>query len=276
MSNIKKLKSHWIQELTWQDVKNYLKKNDIVIIPAGSTEEHGPAGPLGVDAYAAIALAEDAAKKAGVLAAPPIWFGDSSHHTGFPGTISLRPSTLIEVIKDVSKSLARHGFKKILIINGHKLANLPALSIAAKELHEYELKDVFFAIIDPWKIARKISAEVKSTNEHHSGELEISHVWYKHPNLIKKDKLTKGKVSFEKIFSKYSNDDLFGISGEIIDIPWNSIEQKFFAPDGAFSASINASPKKGKAYHDYMVNIIVDFILWLKKYKGPIGKPHLL
>lgn len=269
---MKKPSSIWMQELTWEDVRDYLKNNDIVIIPAGSTEEHGPAGPLGVDAYAAIELAQDAAKKTGVLVTPPIWFGDSSHHTGFPGTISLRPSTLIEVIKDVSRSLASHGFKKILIINGHKMANLPALTLAAKELHEYELPDVFFAVIDPWKIAKKISSEIKSTNEHHSGELEISHVWYKYPHLIKKNKLTKRKVHFVEIFSKYSNDDLFGPSGELIDIPWNSREQKTFAPDGSFSASINSSPEKGKKYHDYMVEIIVDFILWLKKYNGPIGR----
>lgn len=272
MKNIKKLSSIWMQELTWEMVADYLKKNDIAIIPAGSTEEHGPAGPLGVDAYAAIALAEDTAKKAGVLVTPPVWFGDSSHHMGFPGTLSLKPATLIEVIKDLSRSLAKHGFRKILIINGHKLANLPALTLAAKELHEYELPDVLFAIIDPWKIARKISAQIKSSNEHHSGELEISHVWYKHPHLIQKDKLTKGKVNFLKIFSKYSNDDLFGPSGEIIDIPWNSKEQREFAPDGSFSSSKGASAQKGKLYHEYMVDVIVDFIAWLKVYKGPIGK----
>ncbi|MBI2086157.1 creatininase family protein [Candidatus Daviesbacteria bacterium] len=265
------LPSFWIQELTWQDVDKYLKNNDIVIVPIGSTEEHGPAGPLGVDSYAAIALAEDVAKKSGVLITPPLWFGDSSHHSAFPGTISLRPSTLIEVVKDVSKSLARHGFKKILIINGHKMSNLPALTIAAKELHEYELRDVLFAVIDPWKIARKISAEIKSTNEHHSGELEISHVWYKYPHLIRKNKLTNKKVNFEEIFSKYSNDDLFGGGGELIDILWNSYEQRSFTPTGSFSASIGASPEKGKKYHEYMVYIITDFIDWLKKYKGPIG-----
>lgn len=273
MKTQKNLRSNWIQELTWEDIRDYLQTNDIVIIPAGSTEEHGPAGPLGVDAYAAIALAEDAAKKTGVVVTPPIWFGDSSHHTGFPGTISLRPSTLIEIIRDVSKSLAKHGFKKILIINGHKMSNLPALVTAAKEMHEYELPNVFFAVIDPWKIGRKISANIKSTNEHHSGELEISHVWYKHPHLIKKDKLTKKTINFEKIFSKYSNPDLFGAppNTETIDIPWASFEQKAFAPDGTFSASIDASAEKGKKYHDYMVNVIVEFITWLKTYKGPIG-----
>ncbi len=133
---------------------------------------------------------------------------------------------------------------------------------------------MIFAIIDPWKIARKISAKIKSTNEHHAGELEISHVWYKYPNLIKKEKLTKRKINFEKIFSEYSNDDLFGPSGEIIDIPWNSLEQEKFAPDGSFSASINASSEKGKKYHEYMVGIIVNFIESLKKYKGPIGRAH--
>lgn len=267
-----KLPSVWIQELTWQMVDIYLKKNDIVIIPSGSTEEHGPAGPLGVDAYASIALSEDAAKKSGVLVAPPLWYGDSSHHSGFPGTLTIKPETLIALIKDISKNLAKNGFKKIIIINGNKMANLPALNIAAKELHEYELPNVFFAIIDPWKIAKKVSAKVKSTNEHHAGELEISQVWYKYPHLIQKDKLTKGKVNFEDIFSKYSNDDLFGPSGEIIDIPWNSREQKAFAPDGSFSSSIGASIEKGKAYHEYMVDVIVDFISWLKKYDGPIGK----
>ncbi|MBI2337687.1 creatininase family protein [Candidatus Daviesbacteria bacterium] len=269
---MKKITSIWIQELTWEEVAEYLKKNDIVIIPTGSTEEHGPAGPLGVDTYAAIALAEDAAKKTGVLVTPPVWFGDSSHHGGFAGTISLRPQTLIAVISDMARSLARAGFKKIIIINGHKAANLPALLTAVKELHEYELPDIFFAVIDPWKIARKISSELKETNEHHSGELEISHVWYKYPHLIKRKKLTKNKINFRKIFGKYSNDDLFGPAEEIIDMPWNSFEQKAFAPSGSFSASVKASPKKGKIYHDYMVNIIVDYIKWLKTYKGVIGR----
>lgn len=268
---MKKLRSVWMQELTWEDVRDYLQKEDIVIIPAGTIEEHGPAGPLGVDAYAAIMLAEDSARKTNVLVTPPLWFGDSLHHSAFPGTISLKPTTFIEVTKDICRNLAKTGFKKIIIINGNKMASLPSLHIATKELHEFELPDVFFAVIDPWKIARKISAELKDTNEHHGGELEISHVWYKYPHLIKKEKLTKKKVNFEKIFSKYSNDDLFGPAGETIDIPWNSFEQQAITPDGSFSASIGASPEKGKKYHDYMVNIIVDFIGWLKKYDGPIG-----
>lgn len=269
-----KRSSVWLQELTWEDIHNYLLKNDIIVIPVGATEEHGPAGPLGLDTYVSISLAEDVAKETGLIVTPPLWFGDSSHHTGFPGTLSLRTGTLIEVIKDLSRSLADHGFRKILIINGHKMSNLPALLTATKELHQYELPNVFFAVIDPWKIARKIASEIKSTNEHHSGELEISHVWYKYPHLIKTEKLTTTKVNFKAIFSVYSNDDLFGGGDEVIDIPWNSAEQLSFAPTGAFSASKNASPEKGQKYHDYMVKVIVDFVRWLRNYNGPIGNTN--
>lgn len=266
-----KLKSVWINELSWEDVNNYLKKENIVILPVGSTEEHGLAGPLGLDSYVAIALAEDVAKKSGVIVAPPLWYGDSSHHLGFAGTMSLRTSTLISVIEDISESLARNGVKKILIINGHKSANLPALLSAVKNLHEFKLQNVFFAVADPMKIAKGIASKIKDNIEHHVGELEVSHVWYKYPHLIKSNKLTKKGINFEKIFSKYSNYDLFGKAKEVIDIPWNSYEQKTFAPDGSFSDSSKASPEKGKEYHDYMVKVLVDFISWLKKYKGPIG-----
>ncbi|OGK67776.1 creatinine amidohydrolase [Candidatus Roizmanbacteria bacterium RIFOXYB2_FULL_38_10] len=268
---MKKLSSYWLQELSWKDVETYLKKESIVIIPVGSTEEHGLAGPLGLDSYAAIALAEDVAKKTGVLVAPPLWYGDSSHHLGFAGTISLKTSTLVSVIEDMSESLARNGVKKILIINGHKSANLPAILSAVKNLHEYRLPGVFFAVADPMKIAKGVASKIKVNVEHHVGELEVSHVWYKYPHLIKKEKLTNKGIDYEKIFSQYSQYDLLGKSKEVIDIPWNSYEQKAFAPDGSFSNSSQASPEKGKEYHDYMVNVLVDFIEWPKKYKGPIG-----
>lgn len=266
-----KLSSIWLQDLSWEEVEKYLKKDSIIIIPVGATEEHGPGGPLGLDTYVAIALAEDVAKKAKVLVTPPLWFGDSIHHAGFAGTIALSTSTLITVVKDIGRSLARHGFRKILIINGHKSANLPALITAVKDLHEYELPQVFFAVADPMKIAKGIAKKVKEAPEHHAGELEISHLLYKYPELIRTKKLPARNIDFEKIFSPYSQFDLFGPAGEVVDIPWNSYEQKAFAPLGAFSDASKASKEKGKAYHEYMVDVLVGFINWLRKYRGPIG-----
>ncbi|OIN92931.1 creatininase [candidate division WWE3 bacterium CG_4_9_14_3_um_filter_43_9] len=271
MEKQKSLKSFWLNELTWEEVAEYLKEDDIVLVPVGSTEEHGPAGPLGLDTYVAIALAEDVAQKTGVLVVPPLWFGDSDHHLGFAGTISLRTETLIQVIKDVTRSLARHGFRKLIFINGHKKANLPAINTALKDLHEYELPQVLLAVVDPVKIAGSIASKIKEHKEHHAGELEISEVWYKYPKLIRQEKLTKEEVNFEKVFSPFFQDDLFGAGKPTIDIMWNSKEQKEFAPSGSFSASDKASSQKGKKYHDYMVEVVVQFVRWLKAYKGPIG-----
>ncbi|WP_227761823.1 creatininase family protein [Zhaonella formicivorans] len=266
-----KLKSVWLQELTWEDVAEYLKSDDIILFPVGSTEQHGPAGPLGVDSYAAIALAEDAAKETGVLVTPPLWFGDSPHHLDFPGTISLRTETLVEVAKDVICSLARHGFKKIIIINGHKGTNNAGLITACRSLHQYELPDVFLSLVDPMYLARGI-AHIKDAVEHHAGELEISHVWYKHPHLIKQEKLTGEQVNLEPLMSEFTHKDLLGKGGDSIEIFWNSREQKAFAPTGSFSDSSHASPEKGRQYHEYMVKNLVKFIGWLRRYEGPIGR----
>ena len=266
------LPSVWLHELTWQDVDTYLKTEDTIIWPIGATEQHGPAGPLGLDSYIANCLAEDAARRAGVLCVPPLWYGDSAHHLAFAGTLSLRTETLSLIVQDVSRSLAKHGFRKILLINGNKTSNLPAMLSASKNLREFEMPHVFFAVIDPSKMARGIAPHIKETPEHHSGELEISHCWYKFPELIRADKLTDELVPFDEVFGPFSHNDLLAGGGDTIDIPWTSGEQRTFAPTGSFTPSRKASREKGQRYHEYQVDVIVRFIEWLRGYRGPISR----
>lgn len=265
------LPSVWLNELTWEEVAQYQERDDIIIFPVGSTEQHGPAGPLGLDSYVAISLAEDVAKQAGVLCTPPLWFGDSSHHLAFPGTISLATETLAAIVKDVVRSLAQNGFRKVLIINGHKGANLPALLSATKSLREQELPHVFIAVIDPMKIGRGIASKIKETAEHHAGELEVSQLWYKYPHLVRTDRLTSQVLPHQELFSPFAQEDLMGGGGDVIDVPWTSAEERAFAPSGALSPSAPASPEKGRRYHEYMVENILRFIQWLRQYRGPIA-----
>jgi creatinine amidohydrolase len=252
----------WLNEMTWKDVEDYLTTKDIVLIPIGSTEEHGLGGPLGLDTYVAIAMVEDAARKTGVITTPPIWFGDSSHHLAFPGTISIRTETLMEYVKDVVRSLARHGFKKIIVVNGHKGVNIAAVQSALRNVKEFEFQNVFFALIDPLYIGAK-AADERETKEHHAGELEISHLMYKFPHLIKKERIEKEEPDFERLYSKYMKTDLFK-GGVSIDIPWSSREQRAFTKSGSMSDATRASSEKGQRYHDRMVSEIVAFIEWLK------------
>ncbi len=266
------LPSIWLQELTWEEVGQYLEHDDIIIWPIGATEQHGPAGALGVDSFVANALAEDAAKQAGVLCVPPMWYGDSAHHLAFPGTISLRTETLEAVIRDVCHSLARHGFRKLLLINGNKSANLPAMIASVKNLREFELPNLFIAVIDPMKMARGIAPKIKESPEHHGGELELSHVWYYYPEMIRGDRLTDFTLDFQAVFGEFSHNDLLAGGGDTFDIPWTSAEQRAFAPTGAFTPSRKASREKGKQYHEYQVANIVRFINWLRTYQGPLGR----
>ena len=202
------MNSIWINELTWTDISDYLKHDDMVLIPVGSTEQHGPAGPLGVDAYAAIALAEDAAKRTGILSTPPLWFSDAPHHLDFPGTISLRPETLISVIKDIVHSLERNGFRKFVVINGHKGTNIPALTIACRDLQQYELPHVRMALTDPLYLCSNAQELKGGRPEHHAGVLEISHVMYKFPGLVKESERPSQDVTLEDVFGDYISRDL--------------------------------------------------------------------
>lgn len=262
-SNSGQRPSVWLQELTWEEVADYLRERDTILIPFGTTEQHGPAGPLGLDSYVAIALAEDAARRAGVLAAPPVWYGDSSHHLGFPGTISLRTETLIEVVYDILRSLARHGFRRMLLVNGHKWTNLAALTSAARNIREFELPGIRTAVADPMYLARGIAGALKHANEHHAGELEISHVLYKFPHTIRTGKLSDSACDFDRLVGPFGTSDLFAQGArDTVDQPWTSREQTRHAPTGQFSSNLAASPETGQHYHDYMVDRLVEFLEW--------------
>ncbi|MGF1481185.1 MAG: creatininase family protein [Cyanophyceae cyanobacterium] len=119
---------------TWQEVETYLQTSQGMILPIGSTEQHGPTGLIGTDAICAEAIAAGVGEATGALVGPTINVGMALHHTEFPGTISLRPSTLIAVILDYTTCLVRAGFTRFFFINGHG-GNIATLKAAFAETY---------------------------------------------------------------------------------------------------------------------------------------------
>jgi creatinine amidohydrolase len=105
--------------MTWPEVEVYLQRSNGIIVPIGATEQHGPTGLIGTDAICAETLARKTGELSEAIVGPTLAVGMSEHHMQFPGSITLRPTTLAAVVRDVVLSLARHGFRRIFLVNGH-------------------------------------------------------------------------------------------------------------------------------------------------------------
>jgi creatinine amidohydrolase len=123
-----------LEDLTWMDVEGYLKGDDRLMLVTGSTEQHAYLSLL-TDIKIPLALADAASQQTGVLVAPPLNFGISPYFLAYPGTFSLRVSTFTAVLDDLVRSAAGHGFRKILVINGHG-GNLPGRQQLGQVLNE--------------------------------------------------------------------------------------------------------------------------------------------
>lgn len=125
-----------LQLATWPEVETYLTRSQGIIIPIGSTEQHGPTGFIGTDAICAETIAWGVGEQTNALVAPTINVGMALHHLAFPGSMSLRPSTLIQVIVDSLSSLASAGFREFFFINGHG-GNIATLKAAFAETYHH-------------------------------------------------------------------------------------------------------------------------------------------
>lgn len=122
-----------LEELGWPDVQEYLGRDDRLILVVGSTEQHGRHMAFGSDVWQPWEIARRLSDRTGVLLAPPVNYGMSLHHLGFPGSLSLRPDTLTSILIDLLESAYGHGFRHVLLLNGHG-GNAAPIQVALVEV----------------------------------------------------------------------------------------------------------------------------------------------
>ena len=178
-------RTHWIHELRWPEIEAYLEDRDVVLVPIGATEQHGRHLPLLVDTGWAEAACEGCARHTGALIAPPLHFGWSPHHMGYPGSITLGADTLRLATIDICQSLIHHGFHHVVIVNGNRIANLQPLEIAAVQLQNRTGARV--AVADTGLIARdevKALCEATDGGLDHAGEAESAFALHWKPEHV--------------------------------------------------------------------------------------------
>ena len=232
---------------TWPEVETYLRSSQGIILPIGSTEQHGPTGLIGTDAICAEVLVKGVGDAIGACVAPTINVGMALHHMGFPGSMSLRPSTMIQMIGDYLVGLSRHGFRRFFFINGHG-GNIATLKAAFMETYDrltqcpgletVEIRcDVanWFMLSEVYHLAKELYGDQEGS---HATPSEVALTQYAYPDAIKTAALRETVPPASGIYSA------------------QDFRQRY--PDGRIGSNPGlATPDHGKQFYDLAVPALV-------------------
>jgi creatinine amidohydrolase len=204
------------EELTWKDVDKLTKTMKMAIIPTAACEQHGPHLPLAVDAIDCYEVAKRVSAKTGVPVVPALIYGCSQSHGKFPGTLSLRPETMMKVICEIAEWLYKSRIRKILILNGHMWNWGPIYS--ARENLRYDLPDLQVRILNWWETTPQTMDKLVEDcpvfpSYIHANISETACVLAARPDLVNMQEAVDEddyKTFFEYRMDEYSNSGVVG------------------------------------------------------------------
>jgi len=173
--------------LTWVEMNEAIASQKVILLPTGSTEQHGPHLPLDVDVFLAETVCLEVGRRAAdrVLVLPPVSYGLNLHHIDFPGTIHIEPEVFIAFCLNITKSVAYHGFKKILLVNGHG-SNTPLVDLVARKT--VLSTESLCAALNYYSLAVEAFEQVKETPVMaHADEFETSLYLYLAGDRVRMD-----------------------------------------------------------------------------------------
>jgi len=235
------------EKLTWPEINEAVAQQQVCIIPCGAVEQHGEHLPLDVDLVCpgGIARGVGQAMPDKVLVLPTIAYGYTGHVMDFPGTINTHYETFIRQVLDVTKSLAYHGFKKIILLNGHG-SNMPNLDLAARRTNlESDAECLLIAwwhllTVDP-DFMKTVRDSVFPGGWSHACELETSLYLYLDEDNVRKDRITDHITSHHDDGNPYIWVDLIS-RGPAALTSWTST----YTPNGVIGEPSHASREKGE------------------------------
>lgn len=252
-----------LEENTWEEVRDGIGEADgIILLPIGSTEQHGYHLPVGTDAFVAQCLCREAAERAGVFTAPTMWFGWCPHHMALPGTINIRPEILIEYTYDVMESLSAHGFRRFIIVNGHRWVNLPWMQILGERAKR--LLGAKVELFDPGFMSRGIVKKLGFGLAGHAEEIETSHMMAQFGGLVHLERAVDNPIAPG---GKFEDDGSFEDRDMLNYIPGTAENLRKHAPTtgGSSGEPSKSTAEKGQQYHDYLVQNLVQVIQGMRE-----------
>lgn len=267
-----------IFDMAWPDVKEILGQTDVVVVPVGSTEQHGPHLPCGIDSYAGYYVAMEAAKKAQVPVAPLMPYGYSPFHMrpNEPGTLTLSASTFFHVMYDIGRSLIYHGFKKIVFVTGHT-SNMPTLDYVIRALR-YETGALAVAYAgDTEMFADRCQDLIDGPDElpgWHCGEVETSGAMLFCPELVRTERMAKGlPFSPDWLPEGCEKDSGSGFNMKYKGYPIHvAFDQWEYSEAGVMGNPFLASAEKGEKIYTRMIDLFAEFLTKLKDTEVTITK----
>jgi creatinine amidohydrolase len=259
-------------ELTWPEVKEAAARPCVAIVPIATLEDHGPHLPIDTDLLLCASVCELAASRAAdrVVLVPPINHGFSPHHLDFPGAITIGAHTLIDYGVDVCKSLAHHGFTRILIVNGHG-SNTPFCDVIAR-LSVVET-GALTAAVNYWGApgVREVAESLRESDAvggmNHACEFETSLYLALRPDLVDMDKAVR-ELSHRPTKNYWT--DLIAGDGPLAMMEhWSQLSES-----GVMGDPTKATAEKGKRLLDAAANGIVELVDELLARNSPPRKNH--
>jgi creatinine amidohydrolase len=219
------------EEFTWPEIRAAAAERRVAVLPVGTVEQHGPHLPLSTDVVTATEMSRLAVERIPreAVLLPSVFYAFNEHHLDFPGTIAVEGETFVRYVTDIGRSLAHHGFRKILLVNGHG-SNVPFLDIAARNITN---RTAAICAMVPWwnLIPKPLFGELRESafpgGMAHGCELETSVLLYLRGDLVQMqnaepdfppqrseffywDLQTPSPVFFQEFFSRYSRTGTLG------------------------------------------------------------------